>query len=87
MTTNKNNTGAHMKQNSTKQTGRREAPDSSVRPANPTRRQWADAYRAARRLNEDDTYFQRAVARQLAAALSSFGGRVIAVEKPTQATA
>ena len=52
----------------------------------PTRKQWADAYRAARQMN-DDTYFQRTVARQLAQALSSFGGRVIAVENKTQAAA
>lgn len=54
---------------------------------NVTRKQWADAYRAARQMNESDTFFQRAVARQLAAALSSFGGRVIAVEANTQANA
>ena len=86
MTTKQNNTDGHMKHTSTKQTDRREAPDSSVRPAKPTRKQWADAYRAARQISTD-AFSKRANAHQLAAILSNFGGRVIAVEKPTQATA
>ena len=83
MTTNKNNTGAHMKHTSTHQTDRREASDSSVRPAKSTVRQ---AHRTARRLHGGFD-FQQQAAHTLALALSTFGGRVIAVETNTQATA
>jgi hypothetical protein len=83
MTTKSNNTGTHMKLSSTNQTGRREAPDSSVRPAKSTK---AEARKIAKSIGGLPAY-QRSTAATIAAALSIFGGRVIAVEKPTQATA
>ena len=81
--TTKQTTGTHMKHTSTNQTGRREAPDSSVRPAKSTVR---EARRAARRLHGGFD-FQQQAAHTLALALSTFGGRVIAVETNTQAIA
>jgi hypothetical protein len=83
MTTKQNNTGTHMKQTSTNQTGRREAPDSSVRPAKSTVRA---AQRTARRFHGGFQQ-QQHIAHTLALALSTFGGRVIAVETNTAATA
>ena len=83
MTTKQNNTDGHMKQTSTNQAGRREAPDSSVRPAKSTLR---EARRAARRLHGGFDFQQKA-AHTLALALSTFGGRVIAVENKPQAIA
>jgi hypothetical protein len=83
MTTKQNNTDGHMKLTSTNQTGRPEAPDSSVRPAKHTVRA---AHRAARRLHGGFD-FQQQAAHTLALALSTFGGRVIAVETNTQANA
>ena len=81
--TTKQTTGTHMKQTSTNQTGRREAPDSSVQPAKSTVR---EARRAARRLHGGFD-FQQQAAHTLALALSTFGGRVIAVENKPQAIA
>jgi hypothetical protein len=83
MTTKQNNTDGHMKHTSTNQTGRREAPDSSVRPAKSTVRA---AHRAARRLH-GGFQFQQQAAETLALALAAFGGRVIAIENKPQAIA
>ena len=50
---------------------------------NVSRKNWKEAYGAARQLSQN-TYFQRTAARDIAAALAAFGGHVIAVELPKE---
>ena len=72
-----------MKRAQTNQTDGQEAPDSSSRPAKFTIRA---ARKAARRLH-GGFIFKQGAAQDIARALHAFGGRAIAVETQTRATA
>ena len=64
-----------MKDTTTRETARREAPDSSVRPA---KSRWVEAYQTARRLKASHIMRDDA-ARIIATALAQFGGQVISI--------
>lgn len=72
-----------MKNQTTRRTAKPEAPGSSVRPINLTRRHQTEARKAARQIGRT-AHARKGIAEDLARVLAAFGGHITRIELPAQ---